>query len=41
MAEVAARVQAILDAHGPRAIATYTGTFSFGYPAAVPLAMRL
>ena len=37
--EVAERVQAILDAHGPRAIATYNGTFSFGYPASVPMAM--
>ncbi|MFP8876566.1 MAG: molybdopterin-dependent oxidoreductase [Myxococcota bacterium] len=39
IAEVAQRVQTILDAHGPRAVATYNGTFSFGYPASVPLAM--
>ncbi|MEE2662852.1 MAG: molybdopterin-dependent oxidoreductase [Myxococcota bacterium] len=36
--EVAARVQQILDRHGPRSIAMYTGTFSFPYPAATPLA---
>ncbi len=39
IAEVAARVQAILDEHGPRSVAIYTGTFSFPYPAAVPVAM--
>ena len=36
--EVAAKVQEILDRHGPRSIAMYTGTFSFPYPASVPLA---
>ena len=36
--EVAERVQQILDRHGPRSIAMYTGTFSFPYPAATPLA---
>ena len=36
--EVAARIQQILDRHGPRSIAMYTGTFSFPYPAATPLA---
>jgi anaerobic selenocysteine-containing dehydrogenase len=37
--EVAARVQAILDRHGPRSVALYTGTFSFPYPAAAPVAL--
>src|SRR5215510_14557611 len=29
MAEVAERVQAIVERHGPRSVALYTGTFSF------------
>jgi len=37
--EVAARVQAVLERHGPRSVAIYTGTFSFPYPAAVPVAL--
>ena len=37
--EVAERVAVILESSGPRAIATYTGTFSFGYPAGTPFAM--
>jgi anaerobic selenocysteine-containing dehydrogenase len=36
--EVAAKVQQILERHGPRSIAMYTGTFSFPYPASAPLA---
>src|SRR5258705_7542242 len=39
IAEVAARVQAIVDRHGPRSVALYTGTFSFPYPAAAPIAI--
>ncbi|MEE2678075.1 MAG: molybdopterin-dependent oxidoreductase [Myxococcota bacterium] len=39
IAEVASRVQEILDRHGPRAVALYTGTFSFPYPAAAPVAL--
>ena len=37
--EIAAKVKAIVDEFGPRAVATYTGTFSFPYPAGVPVAM--
>jgi anaerobic selenocysteine-containing dehydrogenase len=37
--EVSERVSAILAEHGPRSVAMYTGTFSFPYPAAVPVAM--
>ena len=37
--EVAQRVQAIVDRYGPRSVALYTGTFSFPYPAAAPIAM--
>ncbi|HZO08953.1 MAG TPA: molybdopterin-dependent oxidoreductase, partial [Myxococcota bacterium] len=39
IAEVADRVQAIVDRHGPRSVALYTGTFSFTYPAAAPIAI--
>ncbi|MCH2169566.1 molybdopterin-dependent oxidoreductase [Myxococcota bacterium] len=38
MDEIAAKVQDILDRHGPRSVALYTGTFSFPYPASTPLA---
>lgn len=37
VAEIAARLQAILDKHGPRAIASYTGTCASRNPAAKPL----
>jgi anaerobic selenocysteine-containing dehydrogenase len=37
--EVAERVQPLLDRHGSRSVALYTGTFSFPYPAAAPLAI--
>jgi len=37
--EVALRVQAIVDRHGPRSVALYSGTFSFPSPAAAPIAM--
>ena len=36
---IAARVRETVDRHGPRSVATYTGTFSFPYPATVPVAM--
>jgi anaerobic selenocysteine-containing dehydrogenase len=36
--EIATRVQRILDEHGPRSVAIYTGTYSFPYPAAAPVA---
>lgn len=36
-AEIAERLRAILDRHGPRAIATYTGTCASRNPAAKPL----
>ena len=38
MDEIAAKVQDIVDRHGPRSVALYTGTFSFPYPASAPLA---
>ncbi len=38
MDEVAAKVQAILDEHGPRSIALYVGTNSLPYPAAPGMA---
>jgi anaerobic selenocysteine-containing dehydrogenase len=38
MDEVAEKIQQILERHGPRSIAMYTGTFSFPYPASTPLA---
>jgi anaerobic selenocysteine-containing dehydrogenase len=37
--EIAERIGVILLSSGPRAVASYTGTFSFGYPAGVPMAM--
>src|SRR5262245_2568780 len=37
--EVAERVQEILLRHGPRSVALYSGTFSFPYPAAAPVAL--
>ncbi len=37
--EIAEKLERILAAHGPRAVASYTGTFSFPYPATVPVAM--
>src|SRR5262245_22960499 len=39
IAEVAERVQGIIERHGPRSVALYTGTFSFPYPAAAPIAI--
>ena len=38
VAEVAEKLQSILERFGPRSVALYTGTFSFPYPAATPLA---
>ncbi|HEY8121772.1 MAG TPA: molybdopterin dinucleotide binding domain-containing protein [Myxococcota bacterium] len=35
--EIAERVQRILDRDGPRAIAAYTGTYSFPYPPTQPM----
>ncbi|MEZ5533110.1 MAG: molybdopterin-dependent oxidoreductase [Steroidobacteraceae bacterium] len=37
--EIAARLSAILERHGPRAIASYVGTYSFMYPASAPMTM--
>ena len=37
MDEIAGRVEELLDRYGPRSIASYTGTYSFPYPAAPPL----
>ena len=39
VAEVAERIGRILEEGGPRGVATYTGTFSFAYPLAAPMAM--
>ena len=39
MDEIAQKVEILLDRYGPRSIATYTGTYSFPYPAAPPLAI--
>lgn len=36
--EIAERVQEIIDRHGPRAVALYSGTYSALYPATTPLA---
>ena len=36
--EIAERLGAILDANGPRAVATYTGTYSFPFPAGSQMA---
>ena len=33
MDEIAEKLQKIIDQHGPRSVAVYTGTFSFMYPA--------
>ena len=38
MDEIAAKISQIVERHGPRSVAIYTGTFSFPYPAATPLA---
>jgi anaerobic selenocysteine-containing dehydrogenase len=37
--EIAARLSAIRDAHGPRSIATYCGTYGFMNSAALPVAL--
>jgi anaerobic selenocysteine-containing dehydrogenase len=37
--EVAERVAEIIERHGPRSVALYTGTFSLPYPAAAPMAL--
>lgn len=37
--EIAERLSEIIERHGPRSVAVYTGTFSFPYPAAAPMAM--
>ena len=39
MDEIAERVAEIVAKHGPRSVALYTGTFSFPYPAAAPMAL--
>lgn len=36
--EIAADLKRIVDAHGPRAVALYTGTYSFPYPAGAAMA---
>lgn len=38
MDEIAAKISQIVERHGPRSVALYTGTFSLPYPAATPLA---
>ena len=38
MDEIAAKVARIVEEHGPRSVALYTGTFSFPYPAGAPMA---
>ncbi|MEZ4333758.1 MAG: molybdopterin-dependent oxidoreductase [Myxococcota bacterium] len=38
MDEIAEKITRIVDRHGPRAVAIYTGTFAFPYPAAAPMA---
>lgn len=38
MDEIAAKVEKIVEEHGPRSVALYTGTFSFPYPAGTPMA---
>jgi anaerobic selenocysteine-containing dehydrogenase len=38
MDEIAAKISAIVDEHGPRSVALYTGTYSFPYPAGSPMA---
>jgi anaerobic selenocysteine-containing dehydrogenase len=37
--EVAAQISEIVEKYGPRSVALYTGTFSFGYAAAAPMAL--
>lgn len=37
--EIAAKLQDLLDRHGPRSIALYAGTYAFMYPVATPMAM--
>ncbi len=39
MDEVASRLTSILDQHGPRAVAMYSGTFSHLYPTSGPMSM--
>lgn len=36
--EIAATLSQLIDAHGPRCLATYTGTYSFPYPAGAAMA---
>ncbi|MEM9177423.1 MAG: molybdopterin dinucleotide-binding protein, partial [Myxococcota bacterium] len=36
MDEIAARIQRIVDAHGPRSVALYPGTYSGPHPASIP-----
>jgi len=38
MDEIAEKVARIVEEHGPRSVALYTGTFSFPYPAGAPMA---
>lgn len=38
MDEIAEKVGRIVEEHGPRSVALYTGTFSFPYPAGAPMA---
>ncbi len=38
MDEIAEQVSRIVEEHGPRSVALYTGTFSFPYPAGAPMA---
>jgi len=39
MDEVAERIRAIADAHGPRAVALYVGTYSGPHPASIPFSV--
>jgi anaerobic selenocysteine-containing dehydrogenase len=39
--EVAERLRAIVEQHGPRSVALYFGTYSANYPASVPMAVAL
>jgi len=38
MDEIAAQLSQIIEEHGPRSVALYTGTYSFPYPAGTPMA---
>ena len=38
MDEIATKISEIVEAHGPRSVALYTGTYSFPYPAGSPMA---